>query len=683
MTAMVVRGAMKPPRKGRIMAGRIITGLFRPAIGVPLVATIVAAAELLVANRKFGVFTGGFGQSSAVDTPGEIALFALGFVLAQLAIALLAWKIAARLARASGAQATVLHFAFLYGGISLLVLSLQYQLHSYFSDAVSFALLKQLGGGSATDALLFAKNEIMLGLAALAAFLLAWWVAARLLHRLTGPQPALDATRSGWHTIAAIWLLLVGGLFVIPRIGGDGARGLERIMAWQALGDLLSLASDFDGDGYGLAGRVIDPHPFDEARHPLALDVPGNGIDEDGYGGDLALVPVPGTLPETPLSGKKPHLVIVVLESTRADVLGKQIDGQVVAPNLARVAAQGGAIAPAYSHVGFTTASLKSLFAGSLVVPPGSPSLFRELYRSGYEIGVFSGQPEDFGGISEAVGMREVADHFVDAELLKDQRAFSFAAQGSLLIDENIVLDRFDSLLGDPAIWTTPQFVYFNFQTPHFPYHHDGVPERFARPPLERGQIGAENRDALQRTYWNAVAYSDAALGRLIDRLQTMGVWDETVLVVTGDHGEALFEEGFLGHGHIINDRQNATFFASNRPLAGVSAPISLSDYRRIILRMLGAEVPEGPIFEPFLHIGPLESPTAIGMADRKMGVISLRLDSGAACVTAQGRCRNYASLDGAEREAFDRLVARWGSERWAARRREARPEAASSQRFR
>ncbi|MEH6722806.1 MAG: hypothetical protein V7686_04700, partial [Qipengyuania sp.] len=164
------------------MLARMLGAAFKPAIGVPLVAALVAGAELAVANRKYGVFTGGFGQSSAVDTGGELAIFAIGFALAHIAVALLAWKLAARLARASGAQSAVLHFAFLYGGISLLALSLRYQLHSYFSDAVSFALLKQLGGGSATDALLFAKNEIMLGVGALALFLAGWWLAARLLR---------------------------------------------------------------------------------------------------------------------------------------------------------------------------------------------------------------------------------------------------------------------------------------------------------------------------------------------------------------------------------------------------------------------------------------------------------------------------------------------------------------------
>lgn len=666
------------------MLARILGTALKPALGVPLVAAIVAAAELVVADRKYGVFTGGFGQSSAVDTGGELTLFLIGFTLAHTAVALLAWKLAARLARSSGAQSAVLHFAFLYGGTSLLVLSLRYQLHSYFSDAVSFALLKQLGGGSAADALLFAKNEIMLGVGALLLFLAAWWLAARLLRGWLGRQPALASPWPRWKTVALVWLAFAGAVIVLPRLGGDAPRGLERIVAWQGLADGLALASDFDGDGYGLAGRTIDPAPFDAGRHPLALDIPGNGIDEDGYGGDLALVPVAEPLPATPIGGAKPHLVIVVFESTRADVLGKRIDGKPVAPNLARVAAQGGALAPAYSHVGFTTASLKSLFAGSLVVPPGSPSLFRELDASGYEIGVFSGQPEDFGGISAAVGMREVADRFVDAEVLKDQRAFSFAAQGSLLVDENIVLDRFDAALGDAAAWETPQFVYLNFQTPHFPYHHDAVPHRFATPPLERGQIAEDNREALERTYWNAVAHTDAALGRLIAKLETMGVWQDTVLIVTGDHGEALFEDGFLGHGHVINDRQNATFLASNRPLGAARAPLALSDYRAIILRLLGADVPAAAPPAPFLHIGPVDEPTAIGLAHEELGVISLRLDSGEACVTRARRCADYASLAGAERAAFDALVARWGSERWAARRRVERgASAASSQRLR
>lgn len=49
--------------------------------------------------------------------------------------------------------------------------------------------------------------------------------------------------------------------------------------------------------------------------------------------------------------------------------------------------------------------------------------------------------------------------------------------------------------------------------------------------------------------YDAAVRYVDAQIARLVDRLHEWGVWEDTVLVVTGDHGEALFDrEGVYGH---------------------------------------------------------------------------------------------------------------------------------------
>ncbi|MHA7820793.1 MAG: sulfatase-like hydrolase/transferase [Erythrobacter sp.] len=642
----------------------VLARALRPVVFVPAVILAVSLVELAVADRKYGLFTGGFGQSSAVDTPGEVALFMVGFVLAQVAAGLIAWRIAAWLGHNSGEAGAMVHFAFLYGGLSLLALTLQYQLHSYFSDAVSFALLRQLGGGSAGDALLFAKDEITLGLGGAALFCAVWWIAVTFVRRIAGHT---DPSVPRWRWMAAAWAVLVVAMLALPRTGSDGAHGLERILVWNGTSSLIAGATDFDGDGYGLAGRQLDSHPFDHARHPLALDIPGNGVDEDGFGGDLELVAIPRSLPDVTLEGDRPHVVIVVLESTRFDVIGMRIGDKPVAPNLEKVVAQGGAILPNYSHVGFTTASLKSLFGGALTLEPGEPSLFRDLKLSGYRVGVFSGQPEDFGGISEATGMRESASFFVDAEKLKDSRAFSFAAQGSLLIDETIILGEFEKALGREADWESPQFVYLNFQSPHFPYHHDAIPHVFAHPPVTRGEISAQNAERVQQSYWNAVNYADAALGSVIERLKQVGAWENTVLLVTGDHGEALFENGFLGHGHVINTLQNGTFLASNRPLGNPERPISLSDVRPILLHMLGA-APEPSIMAPFMHIGPLHSPTAIGIADPTFGVVSLRFDREEACFETSGTCAVYERLEGNERAAIEALIARWGSERWARR---------------
>jgi len=623
--------------------------------------------ELTIADRKYGLFTGGFGQSSAVDTPSEIALFLTGYFASQLAVALAIWGACAWLNRRNGSWPALLHFAFAYGGLNLGALNAQYQLHSYFSDAVDFALLKQLGGGSFEDALLFGKNEIALALSAFAAYALLWWACWRICRKWLCQSPADRRASPGRGLLALAWLAFLVMLASVPRTGSDASRGLNRMLAWSKIGALADTASDFDGDGYGLFGSRLDTHPFDAARYPLALDIPGNGIDEDGYGGDLSPVAIPQAVPESVPPRGGLNLVLVVFESTRGDVLNKRIDGKLVAPNLVALAGGGTAIAPSFSHVGFTTESLKSIFSGQLAPQQGDPSLFSELKKAGYRISVFSGQPEDFGNISATVGMRQNADVFVDAERLKDKRAFSFAAQGSLLVDEGVLLGEFDRALGRPEAWKVPQFVYMNFQSPHFPYDHPGVPRKFADPPIERSAISADNRALVERTYWNAVSNADARLGELIARLKRLGVWDRTILAVSGDHGEALFEDGFLGHGHIINQRQFGTFFVVNRPLAGLRAPLAISDYRSILLDLLEGKSVAMRRPAPFMHIGDLEAPSTIGLAATRYGIVSLRLDTGEACFERLARCADYTRLKGPERQAIDTLVARWGTERWSA----------------
>ncbi len=620
-----------------------------------------------MADRKYGVFTGGFGQPNAVDTLAERLLFLAAYGISQVALVLVVWTVCARMSRASGRYAAALNFAFLFGGGMLGTLVARYQLHSYFSDAVDFALLKTLGGGSIKDALLFGKNELALGLAGLGIVIGIWWLISRLARRWLPTDEALR--RPSWKITTAACVLSLAGLAAIPRIDEDAARGLERMLGWSTASQAASVLTDFDRDGYGLFGLQTDGKPFDATRHPLALDVPGNGIDEDGYAGDLALVPIPQPQPETLVPAGGPNIVLVVFESTRGEALGKRLGGKLVAPNLTALAQGGTGLASSYSHVAFTTSSLKSIFAGDLQPHRGSPSRFTELKKSGYGISVFSGQPEDFGDISATVGMRQNADLFIDAEKLRDKRAFSFAAQGSLLIDEGILLAEFDRSLGKPEAWRRPQFVYLNFQSPHFPYDHPGVPHRFARPPLPRSEIDAANRGEVERTYWNAVAHADAALGSLIERLKTLGVWDNTILVVSGDHGEALFEDGFLGHGHVINQRQYATFLAINRPMPGVRGPVALSDYRGILLDLLRGEQPATSPFKPFMHIGELDRPSTIGMAGTEFGIVSLRLDRGDACFERPARCTAYGDLSGTEKQVIDAVVARWGSERWARRR--------------
>ena len=221
----------------RFSAARLI-------VAVPFaVMLIVSAAELLLADRKFGLFSGGFGMSRAVDSGGEMAVFFAGFISAQALAGLAGWAFARRVTRRLAGWAPAFVFAMINGALVLALLAAQYQLASYFSDAVGFALLKQLGGGSLVDALLFGLSEIGVAVLALAVLAAAAWAAWRLLGRVIPaglPRPR-GASRAVWLTAAGSFAVLA---FAVPRSGSDAAYALNRTLAWGAASGALDLLTD-------------------------------------------------------------------------------------------------------------------------------------------------------------------------------------------------------------------------------------------------------------------------------------------------------------------------------------------------------------------------------------------------------------------------------------------------------
>lgn len=101
-----------------------------------------------------------------------------------------------------------------------------------------------------------------------------------------------------------------------------------------------------------------------------------------------------------------------------------------------------------------------------------------------------------------------------------------------------------------------PFFAWTHLMDLHAPLHPETIragglawSDLTARHLLaDAGRMANQHTPAYETMYDSALRYVDGQIGRLVNHLQHAGVWDETILVVTADHGEALFERGVYGH---------------------------------------------------------------------------------------------------------------------------------------
>ncbi len=318
-------------------------------------------AEILVELRRGPFLAGATRHFFSLETAGEAAFFGTALVAAHLAILYLLYRLLQLVPRR---RPGLFAYDFLCaaGLVWLAVLAVKSRLIAFFSGRLDLELARELGGGSLLGALVYAADEALLLLLGLAPPVAACLILRRWLVAEPPPLPPKRRRRLAVHAAGAA---AVAALLLAASASPAVHFQLRRFSAPWLLLTGLDTATDLDRDGHGAFASPRDPYPLDPARAPLALDVPGNGIDEDGFGGDFAYVPPPPQ-PAPAFGGEKRHVVLVVLESTRADAVGKRWGGRLVAPNLTALAASGSAASEAYSNFALTARSLKTLFTGRI-----------------------------------------------------------------------------------------------------------------------------------------------------------------------------------------------------------------------------------------------------------------------------------------------------------------------------
>ncbi len=561
---------------------------YRRLIVVLIAVFIIQIFESILLRFKYDLFTGGFLQPFSYKTISErltFILFSLWFDLTLVGLLASIWFFVADRLNKYG-QFIYYNFAALVVLMAGVWLAFKFKVLSYFSDTVNLQIVKNLGGGSLKEALLYVSNELVLffGLIGITTVFLVFFISflnkSAFVRRLE-----TNTIKHKTYMGLLLFALVLTPVITLFVSNNDFLRyGLEKKTSYRLISSGLDRLSDFDFDGFGSFSYPKDKAIFNASNNPGAIDIPGNGIDEDGFLGDAVLTAdANDTLAEiTPQSGK--HIVLIVLESARADLLDQKLNGYYVAPVLREIARTGSSIKYAYSHTGYTTTSIKAIFNRTLVKNNKKTSLIKFLQAAGYQVSIISGQDESFGDVASETGMKNKDVSYFDARTALDDRVFPSKEQGSLRLSEERVVKQFQTRINQ-ADFSKPQFFYLNFQAAHFPYSHPKMTKRIFNNLIPRSDINEENKNWVAATYWNAIANADWAAGKVIESLKERNQLDNTTIVILGDHGESLFDDGFLGHGHAINDIQTKIPLIINDPAITVDEPIGQVDVAELAIR--------------------------------------------------------------------------------------------------
>ncbi len=673
------------------MTTRNGSGYARYSCALLLLACVLVVstvdALLLEASQTF--FTAGF-NGVYIQGPGALLAFALLSAVADACLVVGLWALAlAWLSRRRWTVMQKLASAALFSlTVPLGIDFVFYQVGAVLGRMASIPILWEVSGGGfqlmlSQAALHAVPLAIVLACAGLAGAGAVWGIGR--LQRATGwgSDATVPTPRRLWLGFGALLVGAVVAIVSADRIEPRLSVGLGPKPSVRLLTGVVRLVTDIDRDGFGLLSRPRDPAPFDGSRHAFALDVRANGVDENGFAGDLpADVRAPATVVPEGIDAagqRRPDVLVIYLESFRADRLGRSRNGHEITPFFNELAREGASSERAFVHSPYTIWSRAQLFGGRIDPYDGQDTWIDDFKALGYTVAHFSGQDDSFGDSVALLGLDRV-DHFYDARQDADRRTSRGNSAGSLQISWKVLLERVDAYLTDYSQEQarnptgTPLFLYVNLVDTHFPYTHEELDDLLGVSPLSRYDIKAKNAEGVRATYDNTAANVDLAARRIVERFREATGGRDHAILVTSDHGQALFENDLLGHGQSLTaDQTRAPFI-----LWGVGGdwpePLGIADVRGLLQRNLfevpaleekGSTPPRArfnldPSRAVFHFMAQIRHPHIIGLRSAG-GLVSYHLDREALDLYGPDDAQREVPAED-RRRAFDELIWSWES---------------------
>jgi arylsulfatase A-like enzyme len=297
--------------------------------------------------------------------------------------------------------------------------------------------------------------------------------------------------------------------------------------------------------------------------------------------------------------GERPNVILISLDTLRADHVGAYGSTLPTTPVIDRLASAGGLVEQVMAPYPATPASHMSMLTGYYPathgvrgpadqLAAGITTLAEIVGGRGYQTAAVTENGMLVAGAGFERGFRSYREN-KGASIWETsgQVDVTFRAAARWLEDHRD--ERF--------------FLFLHTYQVHDPYRPPAAFDLFKTHVVDGVERPIDRRTArsvrLQRLYAGEVRYTDSELGRLLDDVTRLGAHERLLLVITSDHGEEFHEHGWIGHDLNLYDaalRVPLMLHAPGLLPAGVRVPgpASLVDVAPTILDLLGIAAPAG-----------------------------------------------------------------------------------------
>ncbi len=293
--------------------------------------------------------------------------------------------------------------------------------------------------------------------------------------------------------------------------------------------------------------------------------------------------------PDAPANPAYPNIILITLDTTRADRMGFMGSRRGLTPNLDKLARDSAVFTRAYSQAPFTPSSHATILSGtypqyhqvfafSMLLAKTVPYLPDILGANGYRTGAFVGSMALDPKFSVPGFERGFDTYYAGFQPGPDEAGEERYHTVEFRAGE--VVKHAVGWLGKRP--PGPFFIWVHMFDPHDPYD---PPEPY------------KTRYA-KALYDGEIAYMDSALGNLFRELKANGLYDGALIAVTADHGESLGAHGEDQHGILLYDETIHVPLVIKLPhgqAAGkrVENTVELADIMPTVLGSLGIAVPD------------------------------------------------------------------------------------------